>query len=149
MLSLSWKHLISCQLLTVVFLVGMKQVFVKNTKFCFNNLLFPQKKKNTVVTGAPGDLFLQSTDIPFPWCLALAPAAACSHSGTSVERGHVQPTSLPIPKTEILQILHTVCWHSTESDANFWKIEEPQGRLITALLKNERQLLPPTVKESE
>lgn len=128
----------------------MKQVFVKNTKFCFNNLLFPQKKKkNTVVTGAPGDLFLQSTDIPIPWCLALAPAAACSHSGTSVERGHVQPTSLPIPKTEILQILHTVCWHSTESDANFWKIEEPQGRLITALLKNERQLLPPTVKESE
>lgn len=51
--------------------------------------------------------------------------------------------------TEIFKLMHALSWHSTESDANFWKIEEPQGRLITALLKNVRQLLPPTVKESE
>lgn len=89
--------------------------------------------------------------LAIPWCVPLLSWGVQTFwewQHQSKRLGSIRVIS-SIKDTEIYKLTHTLSWHSTESDANFWKIEEPQGRLITALLKNVRQLLPPTVKESE
>ena len=66
------------------------------------------------------------------------------------ERGWVQSVSFPP-----LKIQKYFSWRTLylgiqqRAMLTSEKKKEPQGRLITALLKNVRQLLPPTVKESE
>lgn len=87
------------------------------------------------------------------WCLPLLAASCCCvQSFWEWQRRRKRSGSIHVipstEDTEIFKMLRALSWHS-ESDTNFWKIEEPQGRLITVLLKNVRQLLPPTVKESE